>query len=68
MTSYTIQESPLGTYALLLGTQLIMQATTREDCERVKTALEDSTHAQRVLKATYYDAETNQIRDGIDAR
>lgn len=40
MTSYTIQESPLGTYALLLGTQLIMQATNRADCERVKTGLE----------------------------
>lgn len=33
MTAYTIQESPLGTYALMLGTQLIMQASNREDCE-----------------------------------
>lgn len=40
MTSYTIQESPLGTYALMLGNQLIMQATNREDCERVKAGLE----------------------------
>ena len=68
MTSYTIQESPLGTYALLLGNQLIMQATNREDCERVKTALENSTHAQRVLRNTYYDADSNEIRDGIEPR
>ena len=68
MTSYTIQESPLGTYALLLGTQLIIQSTDRTDCERMKATLEDSTHAERVLRNTYYDAETNTIRDGIDAR
>ena len=66
MTSYTIQESPPGTYALMLGTQLIMQATERADCERVKTALEDSTHAERVLRNTYYDRVTNQIKDGIE--
>ena len=63
MTSYTIQESPLGTYALLLGTQLIMQASDREDCERVKTGLEHRGHAQRILASTYYDAETNSIED-----
>lgn len=40
MSAYTIQESPLGTFALLLGTQLIMQATDRDDCERVKNGLE----------------------------
>lgn len=68
MSAYTIQESPLGTYALLLGTQLIMQSTNREDCERVKTALENSTHAQRVLRAVHYDAKTNEIRDGIEPR
>lgn len=68
MTTYTIQESPLGTYALMLGTQLIMQASDREDCERVKTALENSTHAERVLRNTYYDANSNEIRDGIEAR
>ena len=68
MSAYTIQESPLGTFALLLGTQLIMQASDREDCERVKTALENSTHAERVLRNTYYDAGSNEIRDGIDAR
>lgn len=68
MTSYTIQESPLGTYALMLGTQLIMQSTNREDCERVMTALENSTHAQRVLRAVHYDADSNEIRDGIDVR
>lgn len=66
MTTYAIQESPLGTYALMLGTQLIMQATERADCERVKTALEDSTHAERVLRNTYYDRDTNQIKDGIE--
>lgn len=68
MTTYTIQESPLGTFALLLGNQLIMQSTNREDCERVKTALENSTHAQRVLRAVHYDADTNEIRDGIEPR
>ena len=68
MTAYTIQESPLGTFALMLGTQLIMQATERADCERVKTGLEDSTHAQRVLTATYYDATDNTIKDGIEPR
>ena len=68
MTSYTIQESPLGTYALLLGTQLIIQSSDREDCERVMTALENSTHAQRVLRAVHYDADSNEIRDGIDVR
>ncbi|MGO4298415.1 hypothetical protein [Glutamicibacter sp. MCAF14] len=40
MTTYTIQESPLGTYTLMLGTQLIMQATSRAECVRVKTGLE----------------------------
>lgn len=40
MTAYSIQESPLGTYALMLGNQLIMQNTNREDCERVKAGLE----------------------------
>lgn len=68
MSDYTIQESPLGTYALMLGTQLILQATSREDCERVMTALENSTHAQRVLRNTYYDANSNEIRDGIEPR
>lgn len=68
MSTYTIQESPLGTYALLLGAQLLMQSTNREDCERVKTALENSTHAQRVLRAVHYDADSNEIRDGIDVR
>lgn len=68
MSAYTIQESPLGTFALLLGTQLIIQSTDRTDCERMKATLEDSTHAQRVLKATYYDADSNTIRDGIEAR
>lgn len=68
MSAYKIQESPLGTFALLLGTQLIMQSSNREDCERIKTTLEDSNHAQRVLRAVHYDAATNEIRDGIQAR
>ena len=65
MTSYTIQESPLGTYALMLGTQLIMQATDKAECERVKAGLEHRGHAQRILASTYYDADSNEIRDGI---
>lgn len=68
MSSYTIQESPLGTYALLLGTQLIIQSTDRTDCERMKATLEDSTHAQRVLRAVHYDRDSNEIRDGIEPR
>ena len=63
MTSYTIQESPLGTYALLLGTQLIMQATDREDCERVKTGLEHRGHAERVLRSVQFNVQTNSIED-----
>lgn len=38
--TYRIEESPLGTYALYLNQQLIMQASNREDCEKVKTGLE----------------------------
>jgi len=49
MSAYTIQESPLGTYTLMLGNQLIMQATNREDCERVKTGLEHRGHDKRNL-------------------
>lgn len=63
MTSYTIQESPLGTYALMLGTQLIMQASDREDCERVMTGLEHRGHAERVLRSVRYNPETNSIED-----
>ena len=68
MSTYTIQESPLGTFALLLGTQLIIQSTDRTDCERMKATLEDSTHAQRVLRNVHYDRDSNEIRDGIDVR
>ena len=68
MSTYTIQESPLGTYALMLGTMHIMQATNRESCERVRDALQDRGHAERVLRNTYYDAETNTIRGGIEPR
>lgn len=58
MTSYTIQESPLGTYALMLGTQLIMQATERADCERVKTGLEHRGHD----KTNLVPADTKENR------
>lgn len=68
MSSYTIQESPLGTFALTINNQLIIQSTDRTDCERVMTALEHRGHAERVLKATYYDANSNEIRDGIDVQ
>ena len=67
MSSYQITET-LGTFALTINNQLIIQSTDRTDCERMKTSFENSTHAQRVLRNTYYDADTNQIRDGIEAR
>lgn len=38
--AYRIEESPLGTYVLMLGNQLLMQSSNREDCERVKAGLE----------------------------
>lgn len=63
MTTYTIQESPLGTYALLLGTQLIMQATSRAECVRVRDVLQDRGHAERVLGAVKYNAENDTIED-----
>lgn len=63
MTSYTIQESPLGTYTLLLGTQLIMQASNRAECVRVRDALDDRGHAERVLRSVKYNAENNTIED-----
>lgn len=61
MSTYTIQESPLGTHCLMLGTMLIMQATNREDCERVKHALQNSNHAQHAT-------QTGNIQDGIEPR
>lgn len=64
MSAYTIQESPLGTYALLLGNQLMAQASERVDCERVKTAFENSNHAERAEQ----NANSNTTRDGIEAR
>ena len=66
--TYRIEESPLGTYALMLNQQLIMQATSRAECVRVRDALQDRGHAERVLRNTYYDRDTNQINDGIQAR
>lgn len=66
--TYRIEESPLGTYALILNQQLIMQATSRAECVRVRDVLDDRGHAERVLVNTYYDRDTNQIKDGIQAR
>ena len=63
--TYRIEESPLGTYALYLGQALIMQATSRAECVRVRDVLDDRGHAERVLQNTYYDSADNQIKDGI---
>ena len=65
--TYQITEH-LGTYALHLNQQLIMQATSRAECVRVRDVLQDRGHAERVLANTYYDRDTNQIKDGIQAR
>lgn len=61
MSTYTIQEFPLGTFALMLGTQLIIQATERADCERVKHTLQNSNHAEHAT-------QTGDIQDGIGTR
>ncbi|MGP5048749.1 hypothetical protein [Glutamicibacter ardleyensis] len=66
--TYRIEESPLGTYALYLNQQLIMQATSRAECVRVRDVLQDRGHAEWVLSNTYYDRDTNEIRDGIQPR
>ena len=66
--TYRIEDSPLGTYALMLNQQLIMQATSRAECVRVRDVLQDRGHAERVLRNTYYDSADNQIKDGIPAR
>ncbi|HJX77290.1 hypothetical protein [Glutamicibacter sp.] len=73
--TYRIEESPLGTYALMLGQMLIMQAGNPDnpelayaECVRVRDVLDDCQHAERVLANTYYDRDTNQIKDGIPAR
>lgn len=65
--TYQITEH-LGTHVLMLGQILVMQSTDRADCERVRDVLQDRGHAERVLSVTYYDRDTNQIKDGIDAR
>lgn len=67
MSDYQITET-LGTFALTINNQLIAQATDQVTLERMKTSFENSTHAQRVLRSVHYDAETNEIRDGIDVR
>lgn len=65
--TYRIEESPLGTYALMLGQILIMQATSRAECVRVRDVLDDRGHAERVLGAVKYNAENNTIEDGQNA-
>lgn len=64
MTSYTIQESPLGTYALTINNQLMAQASDRATLERMKTGFENSNHADRAEQ----NANNHTIRDGIEAR
>lgn len=66
--TYRIEGSPLGTHALMLGQQLIMRATSRAECVRVRDVLQDRGHAERVLANTYCDSTDNQIKDGIQAR
>lgn len=66
--TYRIEGAPLGTHALMLGQQLIMQATSRAECVRVRDVLQDRGHAERVLANTYCDSTDNQIKDGIQAR
>lgn len=72
--TYRIELSPLGTFSLILGNQLIMQAgnpdnpeLARADCERVRDVLQDRGHAERVLRSVRYNAETNSIEDGQNA-
>ncbi|TFH57295.1 hypothetical protein [Glutamicibacter arilaitensis] len=67
MSDYQITEH-LGCFALTINNQLIAQATDRATLERMKTSFENSNHAERVLRNTYYDAGSNEIRDGIEAR
>lgn len=64
MTSYTIQKTPNGFYEVFLGTQLMGQLPDRDQAERFAKTLEWGGHAQRILASTYYDAETNTIKDG----
>ena len=61
--TYRIEESPLGTHALYLGQALIMQATSRAECVRVRDALDDRGHAERVLASVRYNAENNTTED-----
>ncbi|MEV7645842.1 MULTISPECIES: hypothetical protein [Actinomycetes] len=64
MSTYAIQETPLGTYALTINNQLMAQATDRATLERMKTGFENSNHAQRAEQNT----NNNTTRDGIQAR
>lgn len=68
--TYRIEESPLGTYALMLNQQLIMQAGNPDnpelayaECVRVRDVLQDRGHAERVLRSVRFNAENNTIED-----
>lgn len=68
--TYHIEESPLGTYALTLGSQLIMQAGNPDnpelayaECVRVRDVLDDRGHAERVLRSVQFNVQTNSIED-----
>lgn len=63
MTSYTIQESPPGTFSLTINNQLIAQASDRATLERMKAGLENSNHAQQAEQNT----NNNTTKDGIQA-
>lgn len=64
MSSYTIQESPLGTFALTINNQLIAQASDRATLERMKAGFENSNHADRAEQNT----NNNTTKDGIEPR
>lgn len=68
--SYRIEESPLGTYALMLNQQLIMRAENPDnpelayaECVRVRDVLQDRGHAEWVPASVRYNAENNTIED-----
>lgn len=61
--TYRIELSPLGTFSLVLNQQLIMQATSRAECVRVRDVLQDRGHAERVLRSVRYNNENNTIED-----
>lgn len=68
MSGYKITKLYDGSFVLTIGDELVLESKERQHCERMKATLEDSTHAERVLRNTYDDASSNEIRDGIEAR